>query len=214
MAESYSGEYGYPYPRVDQYGNPVGPVDQYGIPIPREPAEQQAYSSGPTALSYGTSDVAPVVPADYGLGGAMQTHEGVVGGVVSPDGAAQTHAQMHESALSGGLAPGETTAYAYEGMVGSGISSGDQIQPIREEHTTLGETLRRSGSSSSSSSSSEDDGQGGRRRKKKSIKEKIKEKLPGSHKHEEHKAEQTAGTGTHEKKGIMEKIKEKLPGHH
>lgn len=72
--------------------------------------------------------------------------------------------------------------------------------------------------------SSEDDGQGGRRKKKKSIKEKIKEKLPGSHKHEEHKAGHvapatttTTGThaaGTHEKKGFMEKIKEKLPGHH
>lgn len=73
--------------------------------------------------------------------------------------------------------------------------------------------------------SSEDDGQGGRR-KKKSIKEKIKEKLPGSHKHEEQKAgghavpataTTTTGThaaGTHEKKGLMEKIKEKLPGHH
>lgn len=63
--------------------------------------------------------------------------------------------------------------------------------------------------------------QGGRR-KKKSIKDKIKEKLPGSHKHEEHKAGHAVpapGTGTraaaaHEKKGIMEKIKEKLPGHH
>lgn len=75
--------------------------------------------------------------------------------------------------------------------------------------------------------SSEDDGQGGRQRRKKSIKEKIKEKLPGSNnsnKQEEHKGAghavpAAAGTGTHaaathEKKGIMQKIKEKLPGHH
>jgi hypothetical protein len=69
-----------------------------------------------------------------------------------------------------------------------------------------------------SQSSSEDDGHGGRQRKKKSLKEKIKEKLPGGHKQEEHakagQAVPTAGTGTTEKKGIIEKIKEKLPGHH
>uniref|UniRef100_A0ACD5VSA8 Uncharacterized protein n=1 Tax=Avena sativa TaxID=4498 RepID=A0ACD5VSA8_AVESA len=259
----YGGEYGHPYPRVDQYGNPVGPVDQYGIPIPREPSEQPAYSSGAVATSYGASDVTGVAPADYGTGvaaghvlggvayphegppgdivsphGAAHTHEGgvhgglapgettayphegVLGGAVYPEGAAHTH--THQGGVHGGLAPGETTAYAYEGMVVSGMTTGDQIQPIREEHTTIGETLRRSGSSSSSSSSSEDDGQGGRRKKKRSLKEKIKEKLPGSHKHEEYKAGQTvptAGTGmqaagTHEKKGIMDKIKEKLPGHH
>merc|ERR1739842_281143 len=90
--------------------------------------------------------------------------------------------------------------------------------------------LHRSGSSSSSSSS-EDDGQGGRR--KKGIKEKIKEKLPGGHKQEEHghmgggtATHMGGGTATHmgggttthdtqhEQKGIMDKIKEKLPGHH
>jgi hypothetical protein len=171
----YSGEYGYPYPRVDQYGNPVGPVDQYGIPIPREPSEQPAYSSGGTAASYGASDVTAALPpagygtgvtAGYGLGGAAYPHEGPPGDVVSPVGAAYTHegaaggifsqdgaAYTREGEVHGGpLSPGETTAYAYEGMVGSGMTTGDQIQPVREEHTTLGETLRRSGSSSSSSS--------------------------------------------------------------
>lgn len=69
---------------------------------------------------------------------------------------------------------------------------------------------------------SEDDGQGGRR--KKGLKEKIKEKLPGSHKKttEGHTTTTTPGGteyGTqteqhHEKKGMMERIKEKLPGHH
>ncbi|VAI50521.1 unnamed protein product [Triticum turgidum subsp. durum] len=77
---------------------------------------------------------------------------------------------------------------------------------------------------------------GGRR--KKGIKEKIKEKLPGSHADQQ----QTAGTygqqghtagmagtgghtgmtdtathgahGTGEKKGVMDKIKDKLPGQH
>ncbi|XP_051220575.1 dehydrin Rab25-like [Lolium perenne] len=245
----HGGEYGYPYPRVDQYGNPVGPVDQYGVPIPREPSEQPAYSSGANAPSFGASDVtalsaAGVTACDV-LGGAAHGHtqagavgvglapgettvyprEGVVAGAVSPGGATHTHTHTHESAVSGGLAPGETTAYAYEGMVVGGIGTGGQIQPVREEHTTLGETLRRSGSSSSSSSSSssEDDGHGGRQRKKKSLKEKIKEKLPGGHKQEEHakagQAVPTAGAGTHaagthEKKGIIEKIKEKLPGHH
>ncbi|KAM0911225.1 hypothetical protein ACQ4PT_013607 [Festuca glaucescens] len=211
----HSGEYGYPYPHVDQYGNPVGPVDQYGIPIPREPSEQPAYSSGATAPSFGASDITAVsaagVTAGDVLGAAAHPHdgaahgytqagavglapgettayprEGALGGAVYPGGAVHTH--THESAVSGVLAPGETTVYAYEGMVVGGTGTGDQIQPVREEHTTLGETLRRSGSSSSSSSSSssEADGQGGRQRKKKSLKEKIKEKLPGSHKQEEH----------------------------
>nr|BAK08061.1 predicted protein [Hordeum vulgare subsp. vulgare] len=36
---------------------------------------------------------------------------------------------------------------------GIGAGAGDRIQPAKEEHTTLGEALRRSGSSSSSSSS-------------------------------------------------------------
>jgi hypothetical protein len=169
----HGGEYGYPYPRVDQYGNPVGPVDQYGVPIPREPSEQPAYSSGANAPSFGASDVtalsaAGVTACDV-LGGAAHGHtqagavgvglapgettvyprEGVLAGAVPPGGATHTH----ESAVSGGLAPGETTAYAYEGMVVGGIGTGGQIQPVREEHTTLGETLRRSGSSSSSSSS-------------------------------------------------------------
>ncbi|XP_047053910.1 dehydrin Rab25-like [Lolium rigidum] len=221
----HGGEYGYPYPRVDQYGNPVGPVDQYGVPIPREPSEQPAYSSGANAPSFGASDAGAV---GVGLAPGETTvypREGVVAGAVSPGGATHTHTHTHESAVSGGLAPGETTAYAYEGMVVGGIGTGGQIQPVREEHTTLGETLRRSGSSSSSSSSSssEDDGHGGRQRKKKSLKEKIKEKLPGGHKQEEHakagQAVPTAGAGTHaagthEKKGIIEKIKEKLPGHH
>lgn len=79
--------------------------------------------------------------------------------------------------------------------------------------------------------SSEDDGQGGRR--KKGLKQKIKEKLPGTHKDDDNQTHNSATTtpgggghhvpiGTHhdgegqhpEKKGIMDKIKEKLPGHH
>ncbi|KAF0916778.1 hypothetical protein E2562_011612 [Oryza meyeriana var. granulata] len=220
MAEN-TGVYGHPYPRVDQYGNPVPPVDQYGNPIPNEPA---AHGAGDTVGYMASSDPA-VSTGDYGssgtlsygLAGVEHPHESVVSGAVAPGGAAYTH--------DGGVPPGEKT-FAYEGMVSTagGVGgTGAQVQPTREErHTTLGETLRRSGrSSSSSSSSSEDDGQGGRR-KKKSIKEKIKEKLPGSHKQEEHKAGHAvpaAGTGTHaagkhEKKGIVEKIKEKLPGHH
>uniref|UniRef100_A0A453F9Z4 Uncharacterized protein n=1 Tax=Aegilops tauschii subsp. strangulata TaxID=200361 RepID=A0A453F9Z4_AEGTS len=147
----YGGEYGHPYPRVDEYGNPVPPVDQYGNPIPREPGQVPAYSSGGAAPSYGSAGA--VTSADYGAGvtpgygqrGAVHPHESVVGGAVSPSGVAHTH----EGALSGSLAPGETTAYAYEGMVSSG--TGDQIQPTKEGHTTLGETLRRSSSSSSSS---------------------------------------------------------------
>ncbi|CAN6362906.1 unnamed protein product [Urochloa humidicola] len=111
---------------------------------------------------------------------------------------------------------------------GAGMGGG-QFQPVREEHKTGG-ILHRSGSSSSSSS--EDDGMGGRR--KKGIKEKIKEKMPGGHKDDQH-ATATGGTygqqghtgmtgtgtggtygteGTGEKKGIMDKIKEKLPGQH
>jgi len=73
---------------------------------------------------------------------------------------------------------------------------------------------------------------GGRR--KKGIKEKIKEKLPGGHKDNQHTAATggaygqqghtgMTGTGTGgayttegagEKKGIMDKIKEKLSGQH
>ena len=67
----------------------------------------------------------------------------------------------------------------------------------------------------------------------KGIMDKIKEKLPGGHKEEEHghvgmgrgtaTTTNMGGTGTtpiathegpHEQKGIMDKIKEKLPGHH
>nr|AWJ68143.1 late embryogenesis abundant [Cleistogenes songorica] len=98
-----------------------------------------------------------------------------------------------------------------------GATDGEQMQPMRDDHKTDG-LLRRSGSSSSSSSS-EDDGMGGRR--KKGIKEKIKEKLPGGNKDDQH-ATATGGTGAHagtadgagEKKGVMDKIKEKLPGKH
>uniref|UniRef100_A0A0D9YDQ9 J domain-containing protein n=1 Tax=Oryza glumipatula TaxID=40148 RepID=A0A0D9YDQ9_9ORYZ len=227
MAEHATGVYGHPYPRVDQYGNPVPPVDQYGNPVPDEPAPRD------TAAGY----VAPPDPAvstgDYGLAGAEAPHphesavmSGAAAAAVAPGGEAYTRD-------GGGVVPpaGEKT-FAYEGTVSAAGVTGasGQLQPTtREEgHTTLGETLRRSSkSSSSSSSSSEDDGQGGRR-KKKSIKEKIKEKLPGSHKQEEQKqaghTAPAAGTGTgtgtgthaagkHEKKGIVEKIKEKLPGH-
>ncbi|CAN0861580.1 Dehydrin Xero 1 [Linum grandiflorum] len=81
--------------------------------------------------------------------------------------------------------------------------------------------LHRSGSSSSSSSS-EDDGMGGRRKKDKSMKQKIKEKLPGQHRDEPaaHATSTTTPGGyrtaeePHHKKGIMEKIKDKLPGGH
>nr|CAD1834864.1 unnamed protein product [Ananas comosus var. bracteatus] len=112
------------------------------------------------------------------------------------------------------------TEHPHGGVAAAGGGHG-QLKPERERG------LRRSGSSSSSSSS-EDDGMGGRR--KKGIKEKIKEKMPGSHKPEdEHRyAGQTAPTttvgtaptttagttaeGGYEKKGMTEKIKEKLPG--
>ncbi|KAL5226402.1 hypothetical protein ABZP36_014667 [Zizania latifolia] len=239
MAE-YTGEYGHPYPRVDQYGNPVPPVDQYGNPVPRGP---EADSAGGTTTAYGASDTAgymasstthPAVSlgdyggsdaVSYGLGGAEHPLESVVSGAVAPGGAAYPHGGG--GVLSGGVPSGETAPYAYEGMVGSdGGGAVAQLQPtIPREHTTttLGEKMRRSGSSSSSSSSSAEDveGQGGRR--KKSIKEKIKEKLPGGHKQqEEHKAGHavpaaetgTHAAGKHEKKGIVEKIKEKLPCHH
>jgi len=228
MAE-YQGEYGHPYPRVDQYGNPVPPVDQYGNPVPREPA-----ASG---LAGGTVDTSTgqVSGAD---GAVYPPHDGVGGasGIIAPGGVAYP---------SGGVPPGEP-AFAYEGMVGSGGGVGadpagvggaqaqlhqpsptveveeeptfgsSQLQPSREERTTtttLGEKLRGSGGSSSPSSSSEDDGQGGRR-KKKSIKEKIKEKLPGTHKHEERQKAGGGHAAPAEKKGFVEKIKQKLPGHH
>uniref|UniRef100_A0A0D9V4N1 J domain-containing protein n=1 Tax=Leersia perrieri TaxID=77586 RepID=A0A0D9V4N1_9ORYZ len=220
MAEQ-TGVYGHPYPRVDQYGNPVPPVDQYGNPIPDEPAVQGTVVDSSTGQIASSQPAVPPVAGDFpvseavsygGLAGTEHPRESLVSGVIVPGEAA---------------APGQNT-FAYEGMVSTaagtaGDTGAGQLQPTREEgHATLGETLRRSGSSSSSSSS-EDDGQGGRR-KKKSIKEKIKEKLPGSHKKEEHKAGghaavPAAGTGTHaagkhEKKGIVEKIKEKLPGYH
>nr|AAA19693.1 dehydrin [Sorghum bicolor] len=100
-----------------------------------------------------------------------------------------------------------------------------QFQPAREGAKDRMH-LHRSGSSSSSSS--ETDGMGGRR--KKGIGEKIKEKLPGAHKDNQHatapaaaaygqqghtgvRTYGTEGTAS-EKKGIMDKIKEKLPGQH
>ncbi|KAM3244493.1 hypothetical protein ACQJBY_056056 [Aegilops geniculata] len=124
---------------------------------------------------------------------------------------------------------GAGTGMGAHGGVGTGAAAGGHFQPAREDHKAGG-ILQRSGSSSSSSS--EDDGMGGRR--KKSIKEKIKEKLPGGHGDQQHTDGTTAtggaygqpghtgmtGTGTHgtdgtgEKKGIMDKIKEKLPGQH
>lgn len=145
MAE-YQGEYGHPYPRVDQYGNPVPPVDEYGNPVPREPPPPAAGLVGGTAPLYGAAvdttgaGYAAAQPGDYGT-----------------------------AYPSGGVAPGET-ALAYEGMAGDGATAGmlgGQLQPTRaaehtfgscqleptrkEEHTTLGEKLTRSGSSSSSS---------------------------------------------------------------
>nr|WNO46884.1 SK2-type dehydrin 1 [Sorghum bicolor] len=125
---------------------------------------------------------------------------------------------------TGGMGTG-TGGMGQLGEHGGAGMGGGQFQPAREEHKTGG-ILHRSGSSSSSSS--EDDGMGGRR--KKGIKEKIKEKLPGGHKdnqhatatgggaaygQQEHTGAGTYGTeGTGEKKGIMDKIKEKLPGQH
>lgn len=98
--------------------------------------------------------------------------------------------------------------------------------------TTTGGTVGQEGHKlhrSGSGSSSEDDGKGGRR--KKGVTEKIKEKLPGTHKDHDHQTHTTAttpGGGYHvpltggqegqraqpEKKGIVDKIKEKLPGQH
>ncbi|KAM1047811.1 hypothetical protein FF1_027042 [Malus domestica] len=81
----------------------------------------------------------------------------------------------------------------------------------RKEHHGVTGALHRSGSSSSSSS--EDDGLGGRR-KKKGLKQKIKEKLPGSTTTDTTYG--TAGTtypgGHQQDKGMMDKIKDKLPG--
>ncbi|PVH34077.1 hypothetical protein PAHAL_8G133200 [Panicum hallii] len=138
----------------------------------------------------------------------------------------------HGTTGTGGMGYGGTTGTGGMGQLGehggAGMGGG-QFQPVREEHKTGG-VLHRSGSSSSSSS--EDDGMGGRR--KKGIKEKIKEKLPGGHKDDQHTTATggaygqqghtgmtgtgTGGTytteGTGEKKGIMDKIKEKLPGQH
>jgi hypothetical protein len=98
----HGGEYGYPYPRVDQYGNPVGPVDQYGVPIPREPSEQPAYSSGANAPSFGASDVTA-------LSAAGVTACDVLGGAA--------HGHTQAGAVGVGLAPGETTVYPREGVV-------------------------------------------------------------------------------------------------
>ncbi|KAJ3670738.1 hypothetical protein LUZ60_008164 [Juncus effusus] len=86
------------------------------------------------------------------------------------------------------------TTYPHEGVV---AGSGAQHQPARDkvEGHGVGGVLHRSGSSSSSSSS-EDDGMGGRR-KKKSIKDKIKEKLPGTHKTETSSTTPITATGEH-----------------
>lgn len=167
MAE-YQGEYGHPYPRVDQYGNPVPPVDQYGNPVPREPASGLAGTGTASPYSAGADSVPVHVaePVEYGAS-AGYPHDGLgSGGITAPLGGA-----AHPSG-GGGVAPGET-ALAYEGMVGAGVGAatagvggghlqptreehtfgpGAQLQPTKEEHTTtLGEKLRRSGSSSSSS---------------------------------------------------------------
>ncbi|CAN1814002.1 Dehydrin Xero 1 [Linum perenne] len=98
------------------------------------------------------------------------------------------------------------------GVAGTGHHQGER---------GIGGMLHRSGSSSSSSSS-EDDGLGGRRKKDKSMKQKIKEKLPGQK--GQHTGQATSTTTPpggyhsadepHHKKGIMEKIKDKLPGSH
>ena len=71
------------------------------------------------------------------------------------------------------------------GGVGTGPAAGGHFQPMREQEHKAGGILHRSGSSSSSSSD-EDDGMGGRR--KKGMKEKIKEKLPGGNKDQQHAA--------------------------
>jgi hypothetical protein len=166
MAE-YQGEYGHPYPRVDQYGNPVPPVDQYGNPLPREPAS----GFGAIAPPYSAGDSAAghvAAPVEYGAD-AKYPHDGTGsgggGGVTAPTGVV--------AYSSGGVAPAETALASYEeGMVHLqptgeehtfGMASqlqpthgeehtfgmASQLQPTGEEHTTLGEKLRRSGSSSS-----------------------------------------------------------------
>ncbi|CAD6272308.1 unnamed protein product [Miscanthus lutarioriparius] len=141
----------------------------------------------------------------HGTTGRVDQYGNPVGGV------------EHGTTGTGGMGYGTGT-----GTGGAGMGGG-QFQPAREEHKTGG-ILHRSGSSSSSSF--EDDGMGGRR--KKGIKDKIKEKLPGGHKDNQHATAtggayrqqqgHTGGTygteGTGEKKGIMEKVKEKLPGQH
>ncbi|GKU99228.1 hypothetical protein SLEP1_g12101 [Rubroshorea leprosula] len=96
---------------------------------------------------------------------------------------------------------------------GRPVEHAGTIGEHHKEHHGVSGVLHRSGSSTSSSS--EDDGHGGRR-KKKGLKDKIKEKLPGSHNEQPHAPSTTTPgyTETHEKKGVMDKIKEKLPGHH
>lgn len=166
MAE-YQGEYGHPYPRVDQYGNPVPPVDQYGNPLPREPASgfgaiAPPYSAGDSAAGHVAAPVKYGADAKYPHDG---TGSGGGGGVTAPTGVV--------AYSSGGVAPAETALASYEeGMVHLqptgeehtfGMASqlqpthgeehtfgmASQLQPTGEEHTTLGEKLRRSGSSSS-----------------------------------------------------------------
>ncbi|KAG9449755.1 hypothetical protein H6P81_009720 [Aristolochia fimbriata] len=102
------------------------------------------------------------------------------------------------------------------GVTGTGLT-GTGLTGTQGKVTDVGvgaggqEQLRRSGSSSSSS---EEDEHGVRR--KKGLKDKIKEKLPGTHKEQgvDQAGYDQYGTGQqeHEKKGMMEKIKEKLPG--
>lgn len=79
--------------------------------------------------------------------------------------------------------------------------------------TTTGHGLHRSGSSSSSS---EDEVDENGVRRKKGIKDKIKEKLPGTHHHQSQPQDTyTASAGDHhQNKGIIDKIKDKLPGSH
>ncbi|NP_001105419.1 dehydrin DHN1 [Zea mays] len=158
----------------------------------------------------------------HGATGHVDQYGNLVGGVEHGTGG-----MRHGTGTAGGM--GQLGEHGGAGM------GGGQFQPAREEHKTGG-ILHRSGSSSSSSS--EDDGMGGRR--KKGIKEKIKEKLPGGHKDDQHATATTGGAygqqghtgsaygqqghtggsyatgteGTGEKKGIMDKIKEKLPGQH
>ncbi|GAB4848531.1 plant dehydrin [Ancistrocladus abbreviatus] len=153
-------------------------------------------------------------PVDYPAGGTMGSY-----GTTGTEG-------------YGGAGYGATTGTGYgadgtaTGVGGGGTGGYDTGYGghQQQQHHGLSGMLHRSGSSSSSSSSSEDDGQGGRR-KKKGIKEKIKEKLPGTgHKdtHASHTSPATTAGGysegygegyteQHEKKGIMEKVKEKLP---